>query len=137
MGKLFILIFIWHFIFFPEGSCDNFKNYVVLLIAPMIIVKYLRKKTYLKISWPEFTELNVKPFKPLLVDNENITQADIKGILNLPQDFTDNLLKKQFECFVPPPPPPLSDPELAALIKVGSRIVRQKVWRYETRMEEV
>ena len=55
MEKIFILIFIWHFIFFAEGSCDNFKNDVVLLIAPMIIVKYFRKKTYLKISWPEFT----------------------------------------------------------------------------------
>ena len=53
MGKIFILIFIWHFIFFAEESCDNFKNDVVLLIALMITVKYLRKKTYLKISWPE------------------------------------------------------------------------------------
>ena len=44
MGKIFILIFIWQFIFFAEGSCDNVKNNVVLLIAPMIIVKYFRKK---------------------------------------------------------------------------------------------
>ena len=54
MEKIFILIFIWHFVFFAEGSCDNFNNDVVLLIAPMIIMKYFRKKTYLKISWPEF-----------------------------------------------------------------------------------
>ena len=41
---IFILIFIWHFIFFAEGSCDNFKTDVVLLIAPVITVKYFRKK---------------------------------------------------------------------------------------------
>ena len=29
MEKIFILIFIWHFIFFAEGSCDSFKNGVV------------------------------------------------------------------------------------------------------------
>ena len=44
MEKIFILIFIWHFIFFAEGSCDNFKTDVNLLIPPMIIVKYFRKK---------------------------------------------------------------------------------------------
>ena len=42
--KIFILNFIWHFIFFAEGSCDNFNTDVVLLIAPIIIVKYFRKK---------------------------------------------------------------------------------------------
>ena len=46
MEKIFILIFIWHFIFFAEGSCDNFKNDVVLLTAPMIIVKYFRKNVF-------------------------------------------------------------------------------------------
>ena len=46
MEKIFILIFIWHFIFFAEGSCDNFKTDVVLLIAPMIIVKYFRKNVF-------------------------------------------------------------------------------------------
>ena len=46
MEKIFILIFIWHFIFFAEGSCDNLKTDVVLLIAPMIIVKYFRKNIF-------------------------------------------------------------------------------------------
>ena len=46
MEKIFILIFIWHFIFFAEGSCDNFKNDVVLPIAPIIIVKYFRKNVF-------------------------------------------------------------------------------------------
>ena len=46
MGKILILIFIWHFIFFAEGSCDNSKNGVVLLIAPMIILKYFRKNVF-------------------------------------------------------------------------------------------
>ena len=46
MEKIFILIFIWHFIFFAEGSCDNFKNDVVLLIATMMIVKYFRKNVF-------------------------------------------------------------------------------------------
>ena len=45
-GKNLILIFIWHFIFFAEGSCDNFKNDIVLLIAPMIIVKFFRKNVF-------------------------------------------------------------------------------------------
>ena len=26
MEKIFILIFIWHFVFFAEGSCDTFKT---------------------------------------------------------------------------------------------------------------
>ena len=34
------------FIFFAEGSCDNFKNDVVLPIAPIIIVKYFRKNIF-------------------------------------------------------------------------------------------
>ena len=46
MEKIFILIFIRYFIFFAEGSCDNFKNDVVFLIAPMIIVKYFRKNVF-------------------------------------------------------------------------------------------
>ena len=54
MEKTFILIFICHFIFFAEGSCDNFKTGVVLLIAPMTIVNYFRKNVF-KISWPEFS----------------------------------------------------------------------------------
>ena len=41
-----ILIFIWHFIFLAEGSCDNFKTDVVLLIAPMIIEKYFTKNVF-------------------------------------------------------------------------------------------
>ena len=40
-----ILIFIWHFIFFAEGSCDNFKTDVILLIA-LIIVEYFRKNVF-------------------------------------------------------------------------------------------
>ena len=46
MEKIFILIFIWHFIFFAEGSCDNYKTDVVLPIAPIIIVKYFRKNVF-------------------------------------------------------------------------------------------
>ena len=46
METIFILIFIWHFTFFAEGSCDNFKTDVVLLIAPMIIMKYFRKNVF-------------------------------------------------------------------------------------------
>ena len=48
MEKIFIFVFIWHFIFFAEGSWDNFKTDAVLLIAPMIIVKYFRKKNVFK-----------------------------------------------------------------------------------------
>ena len=45
-GKIFILVSIWYFIFFAEGSWDNFKTDVVLLIAPMIIGKYFRKNVF-------------------------------------------------------------------------------------------
>ena len=48
MEKIFILIFIRHFIFFAKGTCDNFKTDVVLLIAPMIIVKYFRRNVFKK-----------------------------------------------------------------------------------------
>ena len=34
------------FYIFAEGSCDNCKTGVVLLIAPMIIVKYFRKNVF-------------------------------------------------------------------------------------------
>ena len=46
MEKIFVLVFIWYFIFFTEGSFGNFKTDVVLLIAPMIIVKYLKKNVF-------------------------------------------------------------------------------------------
>ena len=68
-------------------------------------------------------ELHVNRFKPFLASNEAITQADIKSI-NLPQDFTDDLLKKHLEYPILPP----HGPELAAMIKVGSRVVRGKDW---------
>ena len=45
MGKIFILIFIWHYIF-SWRVCENLKNDVILLIAPMIIVKYFRKNVF-------------------------------------------------------------------------------------------
>ena len=70
-------------------------------------------------------ELHVNRFKPFLASNETITQADIKSI-NLPQDFTDDLLKKHLEYPILPP----HGPELAAMIKVGSTVVWGKDWRY-------
>ena len=48
-GKnLYLNLYLTFYIFFAEGSCDNFKNYVVLLIAPMTIVKYFRKNVFKK-----------------------------------------------------------------------------------------
>ena len=43
--------------------------------------------------------------------------------------FTEDLLKKQFGCLKPAPVPEYG-PELAALIKVGSRVVRGRDWSY-------
>ena len=45
------------------------------------------------------------------------------------ETFTDNLLKKQFESLKVAPVPEYG-PDLAALIKVGSRVVRGRDWCY-------
>lgn len=68
------------------------------------------------------TELDVKPFKPLLSGNDHITQADVKGI-NLPKDFTENLLRKHSEYCEPS-----YGPELSAKMKPGTRVVRGRDW---------
>ena len=71
-------------------------------------------------------ELDVQPFKPLLRGSEKINMFDLKGF-SMPDEFTDGLLKKQLECLLPVPD---YGPELAALIKIGSRVVRGKDWGY-------
>ena len=70
------------------------------------------------------SELSVSPYKPLLPCNETITRADVMG-LRLPKNFTEGLLKRYSD------PAPTYGPELADMIKVGSRVVRGKDWKWE------
>ena len=72
------------------------------------------------------TELDVKPFEPLLSCNDSISQADVKGIL-LPKDFTEQLQKQHSECCELPPQPSYG-PALAAKITYGTRVVRGRDW---------
>ena len=71
------------------------------------------------------TELAVKPYKHLLPENETITRVDVMGLL-VSKDFTEGLLKK----YSYPSPVPTYGPELAALMKVGTRVVRGKDWKW-------
>ena len=72
------------------------------------------------------TELAVKPFKHLLPENETITRVDVVGLL-VSKDFTEGLLEE----YTYPPPVPTYGPELAALMKPGTRVVRGKDWIWE------
>ena len=72
------------------------------------------------------TELTVKPYKALLAGNETIARVDVMG-LHVPKDFTENLLQKYLQ---PKRPVPTSGPELAVMIKVGTRVVRGKDWEW-------
>ena len=71
------------------------------------------------------TELAVNPYKNLLPANETITRVDVMGLL-VSKDFTEGLLEK----YSGPPPVPTYGPELAALMKVGTRVVRGKDWKW-------
>ena len=69
------------------------------------------------------TELAVKSYVPLLPGNEAITRVDVMG-LSMHKGFTEGLLKTYSD----PSPVPMYGPELAALMKVGTRVVRGKDW---------
>ena len=74
------------------------------------------------------TELDVQPFKPLIHGSDKINRIRV-DLTKVSERFTDDLLKKQFECLKVAPVPEYG-PELAAFIKVGSRVVRGKDWCY-------
>ena len=74
------------------------------------------------------TELDVQPFKPLIHGSEKINRIQV-DLTKVSERFTDDLFKKQFECLKVAPVPEYG-PELAALIKVGSRVVRGNDWCY-------
>ena len=74
------------------------------------------------------TELDVQPFKPLTHGSEKINHIRV-DLTNVSERFTDDLLKEQFECLKIAQAPEYG-PEHAALIKVGSRVVRGKDWFY-------
>ena len=66
------------------------------------------------------TELDVKPFKPLLPGDVSITQAGVKASIDHPKDFTEHLLPKYID--------DCDDPGLAAKTKEGSRVVNGRDW---------
>ena len=70
-------------------------------------------------------ELDIKPFMPIR-GCDKINMFDLKGC-SLPDIFTDELVKKQLESLLAPLPE--YGPELAALIKVGTRVVRGRDWQ--------
>ena len=72
------------------------------------------------------TELDIKPFKSLLIrGSEKVNMVDLKG-LSVSDEFTDGLVKRQLESLLVPE----YGPELASLIKVGTRVVRGRDWNY-------
>ena len=75
------------------------------------------------------TELLVEPFKPLIHGLEKIKHVRV-DLTELPDRFTEEFLKKQLECLEVSSSVPDYGPELAALIKVGSRVVRGRDWAY-------
>ena len=79
------------------------------------------------------TELSVKPFTPLLSGSEAIGRIDVIG-LPVSKDFTEGLLKRYSDpspvSTHRQPPIPTYGPELKALMKVGTRVVRGKDWEW-------
>ena len=72
------------------------------------------------------TEVSVKPYTPLLQGNEAISRVEVTGLV-LPKDFTEGLLKR-YSGDPRGDHIPTYGPELAALMKVGTRVVRGKDW---------
>ena len=84
-------------------------------------VETVMKKRPLKFGT---NEIEIQPYKPLLTGSEIISNINLKG---LPPKFTEELLKKHFESLTGVPD---YGPELFALMKVGSRVVRGRDWCY-------
>ena len=99
------------------------KNAAFIKFCKNNAVRTVMKKRPLKFGG---TEIDVKPFKPLLKGSEIISNIDLRG---LPDEFTKELLKKHFDCLTGDPVPDYG-PELFALMKVGSRVVRGRDWYY-------
>ena len=74
------------------------------------------------------TELEVQPFQPLLHGSVKIKHARV-DLADLSDKFTDDLLKKHFESLkVHVASVPEYGPELFAMLKLGSRVVRGRDW---------
>ena len=72
------------------------------------------------------TELTVKPYKPFPISNNFITCGDIKG-LPFTKDFTEDLLELHLEHSLPIA---RYCPEVAAMMTIGTRVVRGKDWKW-------
>ena len=72
------------------------------------------------------TELEVQPYTPLITGPEKINRVDLIGFAG---EFTDDLVKKHIE-YLSRAAIPDYGPELRALIKVGTRVVRGRDWKY-------
>ena len=75
------------------------------------------------------TELEVQPYTPLIKGPEKINRVDLIGFAG---EFTDDLVKKHIE-YLSGAAIPDYGPEVTALIKVGSRVVRGRDWKFGNR----
>ena len=66
------------------------------------------------------TELGIVPFNPVLKADETTYRVDFKGVY-MPNEFSESLLEHQLQ---------LNGPAMAAMMKVGMRVVRGKDWKY-------
>ena len=98
------------------------KNRAYVTFCEVSAVETVMKKKPIMLGT---TELSVKPYTPLLQGNEAISRVDVTGLI-LPKTFTEGLLKRYSD----PRPVPTYGPELAALMKVGTRVVRGKDWMW-------
>ena len=73
-------------------------------------------------------ELDVQPFKSLLKGPEKIRHVRVE-LTGLSDRFSDELLQKQLEGHLPAIVPDYG-PEMFAMMKIGSRIVRGRDWDF-------
>ena len=104
-----------------DVKIERDKNRAYVTFCEVSAVETVMKKKPIMLGT---TELFVKPYTPLLQGNEAISRVDVTGLI-LPKTFTEGLLKRYSG---DQPHIPTYGPELAALMKVGTRVVRGKDW---------
>ena len=125
-----------------DVKIERDKNRAYVTFCEVSAVETVMKKKPIMLGT---TELSVKPYTPLLSGSEAIGRIDVIG-LPVSKDFTEGLLKRYSDPHPSPisthrqpptptyghrqPTTPTYGPELAALIKVGTRVVRGKDWKW-------
>ena len=97
------------------------KNSAFIEFCDRKSVETVMKKRPIKLGK---TELDVQPYSPLIKGSRKINRVDLIGFSG---EFTDDLVKKHLE-YLSRSASPDYEPELIALIKIGSRVVRGKDW---------